>query len=180
VFKSGKKSLKFDLSVIAALQMGALVYGLYVMWVARPVYIVAVVDRLEIVYANELEPERLAEAEIAEYRKMPLWGPKFITTRRPTPGKEQEQLMDAVFSGLDVRHFPKFYVPANPQNLALFQSRLLPFSALPGPAQERIRTDLPEAESFRFSPLKGRSDEFTVALDDQLRISNAFPVSAWR
>jgi hypothetical protein len=183
VFKSGKKSLKFDLSVIALLQMGALVYGLYVMWVARPVYIVAVVDRLEIVYANELEPERLAEAELAEYRKMPMWGPKLITTRRPTPGKEQEQMMDAVFSGLDVQHFPKFYASADANALRKFLQKAKELSSLPKNTQKVIQAYLQKRDltgDFVAVPMKGRTEEFTVIFDrSSAKMVGALQVSSW-
>src|SRR5262245_30915782 len=37
VFKSGKKSLKFDLTVIALFQVAALIYGIYTFYLARPV-----------------------------------------------------------------------------------------------------------------------------------------------
>ncbi|HPG95297.1 MAG TPA: hypothetical protein PLR28_12145, partial [Dokdonella sp.] len=45
LFKSGKKGMLFDLWMIGILQSAALVYGLYVIAEARPVFIVAAVDR---------------------------------------------------------------------------------------------------------------------------------------
>ena len=36
IFKAGKKGLKFDLAVIASLQLAALVYGMHTVYVARP------------------------------------------------------------------------------------------------------------------------------------------------
>ena len=47
IFKVGKPRLRMDLTVIALLQLGALVYGGYVMFVARPVFVV--LERLLIV-----------------------------------------------------------------------------------------------------------------------------------
>ena len=58
VFKSGKKGLKFDLSVIAFLQLSALTYGASVVFVARPGYIVFVKDRFEMVRVADIEPRR--------------------------------------------------------------------------------------------------------------------------
>jgi hypothetical protein len=66
VYKAGKRSLKFDLSVIACLQLSALVYGLYTAYQARPTTVIAMVDRFELVHAFEeadIDPARLAKAK---------------------------------------------------------------------------------------------------------------------
>ena len=52
VYDPKKKNLRFDLAVIAALQLAALAYGCSIMFNARPVYSVFVVDRFEVVAAN--------------------------------------------------------------------------------------------------------------------------------
>ncbi|HUL55903.1 MAG TPA: hypothetical protein VLT60_02830, partial [Usitatibacter sp.] len=52
IYKPGKWGLKFDLWFIAVVQLAALVYGVSVMFDARPVYIAFVVDRFAIVRAN--------------------------------------------------------------------------------------------------------------------------------
>src|SRR5215471_7202946 len=62
IFDPKKKGLKFDLSVIAALQLAALAYGCSVMFTARPVYNVFVVDRFETVAANQVDEASLGAA----------------------------------------------------------------------------------------------------------------------
>lgn len=57
VYKKGKKTLKMDLIVIAVIQISAIVYGLYTMYQGRPVWISYVVDRFELVRANEVVDE---------------------------------------------------------------------------------------------------------------------------
>ncbi len=52
IYKPGKWGLKFDLVCIAIVQLAALVYGVSVMFEARPAYIAFVVDRFAIVRAN--------------------------------------------------------------------------------------------------------------------------------
>jgi hypothetical protein len=49
IFDPKKKNLRFDLAVIALLQSAALVYGCSIMFKARPVYNVFVVDRFEVI-----------------------------------------------------------------------------------------------------------------------------------
>lgn len=64
VYQKGKKSLKFDLSVIATLQLAALVYGSMTMYQQRPVFVAFAVDKLYTVSAEQVEskaPKKLAE-----------------------------------------------------------------------------------------------------------------------
>ncbi|MCK9539209.1 TfpX/TfpZ family type IV pilin accessory protein [Dokdonella sp.] len=110
VFKAGKKGMAFDLAVIGTLQACALVYGLHVVAVARPVYIVGAVDRFVLVTANELDPEDLAQAQ-SGFRKLPWSGPRIVGTKLPTNGKEQADLLFSALAGKDVEKFPKYYVP---------------------------------------------------------------------
>lgn len=71
VFKPGKKSLAFDLSVIILLQLSALTYGLYTVAEGRPAWLVFSVDRFELVRVNEIDNRNLANA-LPEYQK-PAW-----------------------------------------------------------------------------------------------------------
>jgi hypothetical protein len=56
VFKSGKPSLKFDLSCIVLLQLGALLYGRMIIYQQRPAFVVSSVDR---VYLHSCRRSRL-------------------------------------------------------------------------------------------------------------------------
>lgn len=112
IFKSGKPGLRFDLSVIALLQISALVYGCHVMFVARPVFIVFVVDQFESVSAVEIDPVDLAQARNAELRTLPLTGPMLIAVEPPRDEKERaDRIFEALGGGKDLRHYPKYYVP---------------------------------------------------------------------
>src|SRR4249919_365709 len=51
IFRSGKPGLKFDLSVIAALQIAALLYGMHAVFLARPAFIVFVRDQFQVASA---------------------------------------------------------------------------------------------------------------------------------
>ncbi|MGE6390963.1 hypothetical protein ACQKDP_10315 [Psychrobacter pacificensis] len=54
VYKKHKKTLKMDLTIIALIQLSALSYGLYSVYEARPVFIAYVVDRFDLVRANDI------------------------------------------------------------------------------------------------------------------------------
>ena len=59
IFKAGKRGLKFDLAVIASLQLAALVYGMHTVYLARPVYLVFTKDRFDLVSAADLDDRDL-------------------------------------------------------------------------------------------------------------------------
>lgn len=64
VYRKGKKSLKFDLSVIASIQLLALGYGVVTMYQQRPVFVAFAVDKFYTVTAAQVEadsPKKLAE-----------------------------------------------------------------------------------------------------------------------
>jgi len=106
IFKPGKKGLKFDLTVIAALQLAALAYGCHVMFSARPVYNVFVVDRFETVAANQVDEASLAKAS-GEFGKLPLTGPRVIGARQPTDAARQsEVVVQAMTGGPDLANLP--------------------------------------------------------------------------
>lgn len=111
VFKAGKPGMAFDLTVIATVQIAALIYGGYVVFLARPAFIVFVKDRFEVVSAVELAPEELARAKYPQFREAPLTGPQLAFADFPVDSAERQQLIDAALAGRDLQHFPRLFVP---------------------------------------------------------------------
>ncbi|MEP7155396.1 MAG: TfpX/TfpZ family type IV pilin accessory protein [Betaproteobacteria bacterium] len=109
VFKSGKRGMKFDLAVIAILQATALAYGIYIMAVARPVFIVFVKDRFELTSIADIQPARWEKATDARFKHAPWTGPEFIGVKWPTDRAEQQKLFDMAFQGADVHTLPEYY-----------------------------------------------------------------------
>lgn len=107
VYKPGKPTLKFDLAVIVLLQIAALGFGVHTMAQARPVYVVALPERLDVVAAFQLDAADLAAAP--EWSELPWTGPRYVGTRLPGAAERQE-LMD-VLGVKDISSMPKFYVP---------------------------------------------------------------------
>ncbi len=63
IYKPEKPSLKFDLCVIALLQLCALTYGLYTVFIARPAFVVYNVDRFDVARAVDLDPASVENAK---------------------------------------------------------------------------------------------------------------------
>jgi hypothetical protein len=109
VFRQGKKGLEFDLVVIAAIQVLALFYGAWVLYESRPAWIVFVVDRFELVRANQvLEPER-AKA-VAPFNELPLVGPLLAGARQPQDPGEQFRIALSAAQGFDLPTYPQYLV----------------------------------------------------------------------
>jgi len=111
VFNPKKKSLPLDLAAIVLVQTAALAYGVWVMAQSRPVFLVGVVDRIEIVSASELDPASLGKAR-PEYQQLSWTGPILIGSVTDLPGNDRFQItMDALSGGADVHQLADHYVP---------------------------------------------------------------------
>jgi len=111
VFKTGKKSLPFDLATIAFLQAVALTYGLYTMFAARPVYTVFAADRFEVTAANEIPVGELSRAS-PEFSSLPLAGPRLVGALLPANSDERLAIaMRSMVGGPDIKAMPRLYVP---------------------------------------------------------------------
>lgn len=113
IFNPGKsrRALAFDLSVIAILQATALLYGTGVMFHARPVFVVFSRDSFDLVTANMLSKEDVAQARIPGYRSLPLTGPIYVYAEMPTDIRERNEVVLGAFSGKDLPQFPQYYLP---------------------------------------------------------------------
>lgn len=112
IYRLGKKGLRFDLAVIAVLQVSALVYGAYVVFEARPVFTVYSVDRFESVVTNAVDRASLAKAKRPEFASLSLTGPRLVGSRLPTDPAERTKLMfDSIGGGPDIQNLPELYVP---------------------------------------------------------------------
>lgn len=181
VFKSGKWGMKFDLAVIALLQLGALAYGSFVMWTSRPVFIVAAVDRIEMVYANDLAPADLALAERPEFRNLPLFGPVYVDVRKAV-GDEALEVVNAALAGKDKHRQPKYYVPWTKNTVAQLKTRdISTTNPLLTQDQRAIINQVKIVHQNTFVlPLQGRTDDFSVFLDNSTgRVEAVAQGSVW-
>lgn len=110
VYKAGKKSLKFDLAVIALAQVAFLAGGLWTVWHSRPVFLVAAFDRYEVVFANEITEWDLIVSP-KRYRELPMFGAEPVSLRRPQSEEELFEAMEAAQQGRDLARRPEFYQP---------------------------------------------------------------------
>jgi hypothetical protein len=171
VFRSGKRGLKFDLAAIALCQLAALLYGCYVVSLARPAFIVFVKDQFQVATVAELEPAQLAEAKYPQYRS-PSWsGPVLVYGEWPKDQREQQQLLFAGLAGVDLQHFPKYYAPYE-QGRDQVLAKALPLSSVqktdPEAAKvvdEWVARSGVDAQNLRYLRLRGRIAWVAVLID---------------
>lgn len=111
VFRAGKRGMKFDLWVIGLVQVAALAYGVHIVYLARPAFIVFIKDRFELASAVDLPAEKLAEARYPQFRSAPVTGPVLVAADFPTDPAERQKVVEAAFAGLDLHFFPRYFVP---------------------------------------------------------------------
>ncbi|WP_257384911.1 TfpX/TfpZ family type IV pilin accessory protein [Tahibacter caeni] len=129
VFKPGKKGLTSDLCVIAGLQLAALAYGLHAMAASRPVFVVAAVDRFELVAANEITDADLAAGKEAGFGERSWSGPRLASVSVPTDAKEYDHVQSLALAGLDLHRLPRYYRDYA-ANVAALRERARPLDTL--------------------------------------------------
>lgn len=168
IFKSGKKGLVFDLTVIALMQAAALAYGVHTVHLARPVYLVFTVDRFELVTAKDLDPADLVLVTRPEFKRPGPGGPRYIGVIAPSDPEERLKVTITALSGKDLKMYPQYYVPyAEVAETAL--KRAEPLEKLL--ARERVTIERALAHldravrSVRYLPLRAKSEDAAVLLD---------------
>lgn len=184
VFRSGKPGLAFDLAVIAALQVGAFAYGASIVVRARPVFVVAAVDRLVLVKADDLGTAALAAAK-PPFDRVSWTGPILVGSQLPTDPKEHS---DAVFGSVDgtsTEGQPRYYVdyatvaPKLLGRTKTFDSFREAHPEHADALDHWLARERRNADSVALVPIVGRSDG-TALLDAHTgALLDVLPIDPW-
>lgn len=160
-----------DYVIVAVLQVAALIYGVLVVADTRPIYVVFVADRLEVVTASELDEVDMTQAENPLYRTRSWSGPQLVSVERPTSPEERSKILFSALDGKDIQLMPKYYRPYL-QALHQIRERSLPIANLvahkPGSAtliKFAVRDIGRDESKLRWLPVAHRFG-FWVALID--------------
>ncbi len=168
IFNTKKKSLKFDLTCVAIVQMVALAYGVSTMFQARPVYTVFNKDRFDVIIAADLNATERAKVTDDAFKSLSLTGPQAVAMETPNDAKEVQRML---VSGIDARAFSQYYVA--------YESKAKEAAAVAKPFAEWQKTHSATAEKLKsflatkaidetkagFLPLYTRNEDMTVVLD---------------
>lgn len=103
-----KRELMQDLGLVALIQLSALVYGLYVVAIARPVYLVYEVDRFRVVTVADIQPGAL-NPDLGGVHALPWTGPEVIGVREPINPDEKLRSLELSLQGIEPSVRPNWW-----------------------------------------------------------------------
>lgn len=168
--RKSTRQLVADLLVVAALQLSALAYGLWTVFVARPVHLVFEIDRFRVVHAADVPSELLGQTP-AGIEPLPLTGPTLLAVRPFRDAAEQFDATVAAMGGVDVGARPDLWQPyaaARDRVLAAAQPVARLESRWPDRArdiQAVLATAGREAGATHYLPVAGRKSFWTAFID---------------
>lgn len=171
VFQPGKKSLRFDLTVIVLVQLVAFGYGLSAIAQGRPAWLVFNADRFDVAQASDLDT-RYADEALPEYRR-PAWtGPRWSASVNPDDMEKRNQLvLEAAGGGSDLPQRVDLYRALETETTNL-RARAKPLPELEqfneAAAVQAALSTWPQADAWL--PLMARADPMVVLIDTRLGV----------
>lgn len=185
LYKPGKWGLKFDLIVIACVEVSILGWAMHEILERRPAFVVFAVDRFEAVTISEVNLDPVKNSPLAA---TPGYGPRLIYARLPTDVDVMNRLIDeTVFEGKkDIERRPKFWRPYA-QGIATAKAAAIPISNLLSPNDRRaayiqrwLAQQDRQADEYLYLPIQGRSADGIMILHADIGFPVAvLPVNPW-
>ena len=164
--------LRRDLIVVGVLQLGALAYGLWTVYVARPVHIVFEYDRFRVVHAIDVPPELLPKAP-KSIDALPIFGPSSLSLRPFLDESEKMEATVAAIQGVSLSSRPDLwqtYEAGKPDALKVAKPTALLKARFADQSKDidAVLTKVSRtAENTVYVPMVGRKSFWTVFLDPQ-------------
>jgi hypothetical protein len=172
--RKSRRELITDYSVVGAVQIAALVYGIFILAGTRPVYLAFSADRLEVVTARDITGKELAAAHDPAYATLSYTGPRLVGIE--VPESERNDALFQAVSGNEVHMRPRFFVKYE-ANLAKIREKAKTPDDLAArkPASKPLldaalrdvasRTPAIPAERIRWLPVHHRKGFWTALID---------------
>lgn len=168
--KEGKKNLKFDLAIIAIIQLSALFYGLYSVEKGRPVWVAFDHSRFELVQKFMIDREKDKGVKVSPaYQKEGFGSPPWVSVRPPRDREEQDDWMFyELETGTSAAMRPALYAPLS-ENMDRVIKEKLPLSDLnkfnDKSLVESILAEYPNVDGFL--PMRASEVDMTVLVDSK-------------
>ena len=180
VYKEGKKTLKFDLSVIIIIQIAALCYGVYSIEQGRPAWLVFHADRFELVRKNEIIQDNIAKA-LPQYQQSSWFKPQYVTVEfSEDVNQRNDDMFTEVFGGISLAQRPERYVELNKAKKQM-QQRAQKLELLQQYNNktdvEKILAKYPQATAFL--PIKASAVDMTVLIDQKANVVKIVDLRPW-
>lgn len=180
VYRVGKPSLKFDLTVIIIVQLSALLWGVSVTYSQRPVYTALVKDNavLSVVSASEVDTSVMKDPQL---KPSPWTGPRLVYVDLPYNEQEYVRLgKQNLKNGRSFAQYSQFYRPIRPYREALvgqavnIRKRMAAFADLKPKIRASLDRNGGKLDDYLFIPVEGRvSIGFLVLRRADLQVVDA-------
>jgi hypothetical protein len=170
IFNTKKKSLKFDLTCVAVVQVMALAYGVSTMFQARPVYTVFNKDRFDVIIAADISDKERSKVVNAAFKSLSFTGPQVVAMETPNDMKEIQRML---VSGIDSRAFSQYYVTydSKAKDAATAAKPITQIQKTNPASAEKLKAFLTtkalDESKVSFLPLYTRNEDMTVVLDKE-------------
>lgn len=183
--KKTHKAMLVDISMIASIQLAALAYGLYTVAIARPVALVAEIDRFRIVSLNELYTQDKAKA-LPDYQQTPLWGIQYTGVMKATTAEAANKDLNLSLQGIEMGMRPDIWQPYDKMKGSL-KNHLKPLSALKGLTlndeknlTKAIKETNKQKQQLSYLPIVApMSDKWIALLDENYNVVGYANVNGW-
>ena len=171
LFKKGKPGLVFDISMVAFVQIAALVYGVQVIFGERPYYLVFAVDRVEVVGKVEVDANKIKYPDL---KIKPNKGPILVFADFPEDKEERNKILfEVVTEGKpDLERRPEYYHPYISNTDRVIQKGKS-LSLLVGDNKDsKIKVDRflkrynGKLEDYLFLPMVGKNNDMALIIDN--------------
>ncbi|MAZ66608.1 MAG: hypothetical protein CMF25_05815 [Kangiellaceae bacterium] len=185
IYVPGKKGLKFDLFVIALVQLSAFSYGAYTIYIERPAFVVFNVDRFNVVTAGSIEIDELSDPQLAP---SVFESARFVYAQTPTdPGERFEIMVSATQGGKDLALRPKYYQSysenaAKVQEQAIITTQLLEdlHPEASGSIAEILANHGIKGKALAYFPLVGKQKSMTAIIRrDNAEVIGWLDIDPW-
>jgi len=181
VYKPGKATLAFDLTVIAVLQLVALTYGLWAVSEGRPAWLVFNVDRFDVVQVKDIDL-RHQDLAAREYQTPSWFGPRWVgADRSAVSGQGDEIIFEAILGGPDIAQRPFLYRPLGEFSQAM-RRRAQPIERLEQfNGEDKVATIMAEWPfASGWLPLMASARPMVVLLgEDNTKVLSVLPLKPW-
>ena len=165
-----RRELITDLSLIGLLQVAALCYGLWTVFVARPVHLVFEYTRMSVVHAIDIDPMLLAKAPF-ELQQLPVTGPTPLALRPFKNSSEQYDATMAALGGVPLSTRADLWQPYADSTADILKEAKPAADLHTRFASQAAMVDKAIADTgrpvaqLRYLPLVGRNQAWTALLD---------------
>jgi hypothetical protein len=163
-----RRELATDLGLVVLLQLAALAYGVWTVYMVRPLYLVHEIDRFKVIALGDVDAAELAN--VPDVLKVRFFEqPKTVSLRELSQEERKKVLIESISGGRDYGDHPSYYLPYDAVQATKAYAKAKPLAEFIKKYPEKQpaigKLALPagtQAVQLRYLPIKARQDWVAV------------------